>query len=224
MWSLLVIVGCARDRLPHTVDLPEAGSEDGQGDDAALADFVPIGRPSGGARGNDWVPAIRLRPANAPEARGGDDEGSGEATSDPPASQGGASCFDFEGCQEHLLPTGCLLSCDIALSWVEAAAACMDIDGRLAVPTTAAVNHLLRPPVGGRRWIGMSDLDEEGRFQDLSGDSGGWSNWGSGEPNNQGDDEDCAEMLPTGRWNDAPCGRAQPFACDLVPFHWGAEP
>ena len=108
--------------------------------------------------------------------------------------------------------------------WMDAATACMEIEGRLALPTTAAVNHMLRPPVGGRRWIGMSDLDEEGRFQDLGGESEGWSNWSAGEPNNQGDEEDCAEMLPTGQWNDARCDRAQPFACGLVPFQGGEGP
>lgn len=38
--------------------------------------------------------------------------------------------------------------------------------------------------------------------------------WGEGEPNDAGGDEDCVEVLRNGRWNDAHCGVLRPFACE----------
>ncbi|MEL6182205.1 MAG: lectin-like protein [Myxococcota bacterium] len=41
-----------------------------------------------------------------------------------------------------------------------------------------------------------------------------YTNWGSGEPNNSGN-EDCGELrLDTGQWNDKECDTVQPFVCE----------
>ena len=64
---------------------------------------------------------------------------------------------------------------------------------------------------GGTRWIGFTDEVVEGSFAWESGEPVGYTDWGSGQP----DDwqpcggEDYASLLPSGLWNDLPddnCG------------------
>ncbi len=54
-------------------------------------------------------------------------------------------------------------------------------------------------------WIGYTDKDQEGVWKWISGESPSYTNWNSGEPNNV-NDEDFAEVVENGRWNDAQLG------------------
>ena len=43
-----------------------------------------------------------------------------------------------------------------------------------------------------------------------------FSGWGSGNPNNQGGNENCMEMNPTfGGWNDLHCNNVKRFVCEI---------
>lgn len=83
----------------------------------------------------------------------------------------------------------------------------------------------------GAVWLGCSDGDKEGHWRwlhdsnplfftagHLSSHSGSagtpptthegfYSNWAEREPNNAGNDEDCATFLKTGQWNDEACSQ-----------------
>uniref|UniRef100_A0A8C0W5M3 C-type lectin domain-containing protein n=1 Tax=Castor canadensis TaxID=51338 RepID=A0A8C0W5M3_CASCN len=54
-------------------------------------------------------------------------------------------------------------------------------------------------------WIGLRDLDVEGKFIWMDGTPVDYSNWHPGEPNNEGQGEDCVMMQGSGQWNDAFC-------------------
>ncbi|RMB58039.1 HYR domain-containing protein [Dokdonia sinensis] len=74
--------------------------------------------------------------------------------------------------------------------------------------TSAAENAFVRLEANaagatGDLTIGFNDLDVEGTFVWQNGDPVTYTNWNSGEPNNQGD-EDYVTMQPSGRWADFP--------------------
>ncbi len=64
-------------------------------------------------------------------------------------------------------------------------------------------------------WMGMSDYASEGDWTWVDGASVNFTNWGSGEPNNFGNDEDCMEVgyYANGKWNDNSCSEQHPFMC-----------
>jgi hypothetical protein len=68
----------------------------------------------------------------------------------------------------------------------------------------------------GGFWIGLSDHDVESTFRWVTGAAvGPFLNWGSGEPNNDFNTEDCVEYREsTDRWNDRSCSAGQKWACE----------
>ncbi len=63
-------------------------------------------------------------------------------------------------------------------------------------------------------WIGLSDADIEGVFVWLDGTLPEWTNWGAGEPNDWGGNEDCTQFFAAGRWNDLNCNNSLAVACE----------
>ena len=85
-----------------------------------------------------------------------------------------------------------------------------------AAENDALVKWLAKQRVYGSVWLGCSDETEEGNWRWMTDSSdlfysggkradGHYSNWGPGEPNNAGNNEDCAILLKTGVWNDENC-------------------
>jgi len=98
------------------------------------------------------------------------------------------------------------------LPFAEAQASCQKAGGTLAVIRSAAENSDMQrafgPKIGavGAVWIGISDQEQEGRFSWTTGEAADFTSWSSGEPNNDGSNEDCGTWLTsTGAWNDVPC-------------------
>lgn len=114
------------------------------------------------------------------------------------------------------------------ISWIDAniAAEAMTyegIDGYLATITSETENDFIQSRLSENGWIGASDTISESDWKWVSGPETGtsfWSGWGHGapvgeayanwnsdEPNDSGDDEDCAEFrgADEGGWNDLPC-------------------
>lgn len=94
--------------------------------------------------------------------------------------------------------------------------------GYLTTVTSASENSFVAERLLNAGWMGASDSSVEGDWKWVTGPesgtsfwsgasggstvSGRYANWGTGEPNNSGD-EDCAQFLTggTGKWNDLPC-------------------
>jgi len=99
------------------------------------------------------------------------------------------------------------------------------VPGYLATVTSQEENDYLVGRLSGDGWFGASDKTTEGDWQWSTGPEAGtsfwsglganvdgqpvdglFSNWASGEPNDSGGDEDCAQFYSSGSgWNDLPC-------------------
>jgi hypothetical protein len=99
-----------------------------------------------------------------------------------------------------------------SLTWQQAKVDAVANGGRLAVlDSQAKINHLNAwlQSINNLRllWIGLTDEEVEGTWKWINGTALGASNWGSGEPNNNGSGEDYAHLLDVGnasKWNDLP--------------------
>jgi hypothetical protein len=92
-------------------------------------------------------------------------------------------------------------------SWTASEAEAIALGGHLATINDAAENlwvfSTFSPMVPSRElWIGLNDAAIEGSFVWASGQAVTYTNWGGGEPNNNGN-EDYAVMYGTGQWNDS---------------------
>jgi hypothetical protein len=96
------------------------------------------------------------------------------------------------------------------------------VNGYLATITSQTENDFVAARLVGDGWFGASDSASEGTWKWVTGPESGttfWSgasggstvggnyaNWASGEPNDSGGNEDCAQFyISTGKWNDLPC-------------------
>ncbi|XP_066270068.1 uncharacterized protein [Branchiostoma lanceolatum] len=103
----------------------------------------------------------------------------------------------------------------------EARQTCAADGGLLAMPKDNVTNtfiHNLGPPAA-RRWIGLTDADNETQWEFEDGQtlvSSGYNNWQPNEPNDGNGREDCAEVLGSGHvWNDEWCSKRKGFICQL---------
>jgi len=88
------------------------------------------------------------------------------------------------------------------MTWTNARAACDNMGGHLVTITSAAENTFVFNtwPSG---WIGFTDEVTEGQWRWVTGETVTYTNWNGGEPNNAGN-EDYAQFVSGGRWNDLP--------------------
>jgi hypothetical protein len=119
-------------------------------------------------------------------------------------------------------------------TWTEARDWCATRGYALATIGDATENVWLDNELDGidrntEYWIGANDRTTEMSWRWVSdGSAATYTNWGSGEPNNDGSfgaEEDCAEIQPSnsgasgtaGSWNDAACGNDRRFVCEAGP-------
>lgn len=89
-----------------------------------------------------------------------------------------------------------------SMTWTNARQACINMGGHLVTITSAAENNFVFNtwPSG---WIGFTDEAVEGQWRWVTGESVTYTNWNGGEPNNV-NNEDYAQFVSGGRWNDLP--------------------
>ncbi len=121
-------------------------------------------------------------------------------------------CVDFErgGQTYHVCPT--------PLTYPAARALCQRVGGDLFLPDSRGENDWINRHARSVRaqdyWIGLDDEDEEGTFAAVDGSTRAFDFWADGEPNDGGEDEDCAHLRADGRWNDARCGARLGVVCE----------
>lgn len=63
-------------------------------------------------------------------------------------------------------------------------------------------------------WISGSDLAKEGEYVWLgSGRPMAYKNFANNQPDNAGGNENCVQMLATGKWNDINCNTQLDYIC-----------
>ncbi|XP_036592412.1 pulmonary surfactant-associated protein D-like [Trichosurus vulpecula] len=100
----------------------------------------------------------------------------------------------------------------------KATKSCKAAGGTVASPRDEAENKAVQKIVsryGKAAFLGMTDIQKEGKFVYPTGDPLGYSNWEPGEPNNKGGGENCIEIFSNGKWNDKPCEEPHLIICEF---------
>ena len=90
------------------------------------------------------------------------------------------------------------------ITWDSAQAYCMSLGGNLATITTqeeqeAVFSYIDKFDIDKDVWIGITDVNEEGNWSSwITGESMNYENWGSGEPDNGGE-QDYGAICPVER-------------------------
>ncbi|KAM4702870.1 uncharacterized protein WCC33_011406 [Rhinophrynus dorsalis] len=106
----------------------------------------------------------------------------------------------------------------IEANYNEAKSTCSTAGGQLASPQKAEENQAIIAIVlqyKKNAFLGINDIVTEGSFRNPSGEVITYSNWNSGEPNNDKGIEDCVEMFSNGKWNDKNCGERRLIICEF---------
>lgn len=95
---------------------------------------------------------------------------------------------------------------DAQISWTEAKAACESSSGYLATITSQAENDFVFTSVGVAgwdHWLGATDGGQEGTWLWVTGETWGYTNWASGQPNNLHDQDYLSFWFQeSSKWND----------------------
>lgn len=106
------------------------------------------------------------------------------------------------------------------MNYTAAEAQCRSDGTFLAVPRFEEENNFIADLSTAETWIGVNDLQEEGKYVTAEGDLS-YTNWGNWQPDNKlhsnGYDEDAVTVNSRsskhGYWNDVPFVNLYPFVC-----------
>ena len=134
-----------------------------------------------------------------------------DETLDVPEMSVATGAYDCVGVEGYVV-------CPIPSAFSEAQKACEELDGHLALPTSAEeherLSSLLNQVTRRTVWIGATDRAREEDWRAVTGGPLTYESWADGEPNNLGN-EDCAAHLPRHRnWIDRGCESRLYFVCD----------
>lgn len=132
----------------------------------------------------------------------------------------GANCDDYW----TSFGNSCYRYIEIQMDWAEAEGHCWyGYGAHLTGINSEAENNFVAFMIGGewdRRtdaWHGYNDQGTEGTWRNVDGSPSSYTSWNGGEPNNSGNNEDCATTNEgnRGKWNDARCNdNRKYFVCE----------
>ncbi|XP_073478621.1 hepatic lectin-like [Aquarana catesbeiana] len=97
-------------------------------------------------------------------------------------------------------------------NWNKARTTCVMKQADLAVITSVEEQNFISRQTGDQPyWIGLSDIEEEGKWTWVDGTdyASSYKAWMPNEPNNNDNNEDCAHLWLKGKWNDKKCSHAE---------------
>ncbi|XP_052427505.1 CD209 antigen-like protein C isoform X1 [Carassius gibelio] len=99
-------------------------------------------------------------------------------------------------------------------SWTESRRYCRERGTDLIIINNIEEQDFVKNICGSDHfWIGLTDVEEEGRWKWVDGSTLTSGFWASGEPNNQGTEEDCANTRSSG-WFDTKCDSSVKWICE----------
>lgn len=160
----------------------------------------------------------QLRPDAAPDASPDaapvDSDVADGARTCPPAPAG---CVSFH-CQNS---ASCYYACSGTSTWYAAQSYCTQVGCLATIESYAeeqCIAAAMNPTKSSPVWIGAYQQDDASEPNEgwnwICGTSG-YTGWAPFEPNDLTGDQDCAELTSGGHWNDAACGYARRFVCEL---------
>uniref|UniRef100_A0A8C1B421 Si:ch73-343l4.8 n=1 Tax=Cyprinus carpio carpio TaxID=630221 RepID=A0A8C1B421_CYPCA len=103
-------------------------------------------------------------------------------------------------------------------SWSDSRKYCRDRGADLVIINTEEKQRFISSLVSERVWIGLSDRKQEGIMKWVDNSPLKQGFWLNGEPNNQGGNEDCIELMPSNpvlnNWNDLQCSVKRKGFCE----------
>ncbi|XP_053548856.1 mannose-binding protein C-like [Bombina bombina] len=106
----------------------------------------------------------------------------------------------------------------IEANYNDAVATCTKAGGQLASPQNSNENQAVLAIVlqyNKSAYLGINDMETEGKFIYPNGETLGYSNWYTHEPNNYHGAEDCVEISTAGKWNDKNCSERHLIICEF---------
>ena len=116
--------------------------------------------------------------------------------------------------------------------WTYARLNCQNFGGELVKIESEDENKFIKTEFlsggGGRYWIGLSDLGNEGDWRWTDGtEITGYEKWRSGQPNNHEGDQHCGAILKgnyyganyNAEWNDEKCSLTLDYICEKWTFY-----
>uniref|UniRef100_A0A3B4YNA6 C-type lectin domain-containing protein n=1 Tax=Seriola lalandi dorsalis TaxID=1841481 RepID=A0A3B4YNA6_SERLL len=110
-------------------------------------------------------------------------------------------------------------------SWEKGREDCRARGAALVIINSLEEQTLLTGFAAGKRWIGLTDRDEEGTWKWIDGTPLTQSYWWEGQPDNGGGDpqwgeEDCAHIYTSRdfdkNWNDQSCTASMKWICEKM--------
>ncbi len=174
--------------------------------DVSTACSQPLGYIARGGDCDDRSPTINPNGKEVCNGRDDDCDGLGDE---------GGVC----PCPTFNFGTSTYLVCDLTVPAVAALAACKnfgygtsDIDSAEEDAFIDAAINTVNP--SRSFWIGLNDLNVEGRHEWYSGLPVGFLDWSPGQPNDPNGQEDCVVIDASRHWSDTNCFGNNPFVCE----------
>jgi len=133
------------------------------------------------------------------------------------ASDAQLPCVDGDLAMTDPATGRCYMFFDDQENWNNARALCESVGSRvtLAAITSAAEDDFVGTFITNDIWLGGNDIATEGQFVWITGEAFVFTDWRSGEPNNDGN-EDCVVFEGTqgGTWDDRGCNNNLRYLCE----------
>ncbi|XP_034647858.1 CD209 antigen-like protein D isoform X2 [Trachemys scripta elegans] len=110
----------------------------------------------------------------------------------------------------------CYYFSNMTTDWMGAKQFCTDQKASLVIVNNDNEQAFLKDCNKQKRtyWLGLSDAEEEGKWQWIDNSPYSVSFWNLGEPDIQGEEEDCVYMSSTGTWGDSKCSQPNYWICE----------